>query len=224
MLGLALPARAMAAPHFTLSPTSESETVGQNFVVVMGVDSETEKVIGIDIKATFDASKLEVVSIEKGSVPDDGYKFTYTTTQPIINNSAGTFEVTLPSENSSVYTGAVAKHELLRVTFKPKSTGTATFNYVCTAGSVTESNIINQSGADVVDCGSNQSGSYTIAAGVGGETATATPTPTSTSTSSSTTSTKTTSSLPSTGVVENTVMMVAVGISSMLAAVFLKLI
>lgn len=217
-LGMALPVKAMAAPHFTLTPSSANETVGQNFVVTMGIDSDTEKVIGVDIKATFDASKLEIVSIDKGTVPSDGYNFTYTASQPIIHNDTGAFEVTLPSADSSVYTGAVAKHELLKITFKPKTTGVATLNYVCSANSVTETNIIGQAGSDVVDCASNQSGSYTISAGVGGDTTTAstvTATPTVAGSSSS---------LPKTGVVENTILMVVVGLGSMIAAAFLKLI
>jgi LPXTG-motif cell wall-anchored protein len=219
-LGFLFPVRAMAAPHFTLSPASANETTGQNFTVTMGVDSGTEMVIGIDIQGTFDASKLEMVSIDKGSVPDDGYQFTYTSGQAIIHNDTGQFEVTLPSANSSVYTGVVAKHELLKITFRPKAAGVATLNYVCAAGSIADTNIINQAGNDVVDCGSNQSGSYTIA-DAGGSSSAATPTPTSTS-SSAATAAPTTSTLPQTGGVENTVALLILGISGMMAAWYLK--
>jgi hypothetical protein len=227
---LAMPARAMATAYFTLNPTSGSYTTGSTFDVVMGVNSGTEKVIGLDIKATFDASKLEVESIVKGSVPDDGYQFTYTNSSPIIDNSAGTFEVTLPSANSSVYTGVVANHELLKITFKAKATGTAALNYVCTAGSVAETNIINDSGNDVVACGSNQSGSYTITATSSSSvtsTPTLTPTPTSTSSTTSSTSAPTstsTATLPETGGAAETMALVILGFSSMVAALYLKLI
>jgi len=163
VLGGLFPVAAMAAPHFTLSPAAANETVGQNFVVTLGVDSGTEKVIGIDIKGTFDASKLEIVSIDKGTIPDDGYLFTYTPGQAIIRNDTGQFEATLAKLDSNLYTGVVAKHELLKITFRPKAAGTATLNYVCAAGSISDVNIINQSANDVVDCASNQSGSYTIA-------------------------------------------------------------
>lgn len=214
VIALAMPIMAYATPHFTLTPASGSQTVGQNFTVVMGVDSDTEKVVGIDIKASFDSSKLEVVSIEKGVIPDDGYLFSYTSGQAIIHNDTGVFEVTLTPLNQSVLTGNVAKHELLKVTFKPKAVGTATFNYTCLAGSVVETNIISQTGNDVVDCTANQSGSYTIAAGTGGDTtavATATPVP------------ATTTALPQTGVIENTVILVVFGLVSILSAVFFGL-
>lgn len=224
-MGVALPVKAMAAPHFTLDPSSANETVGQNFVVTMGVDSNTSKVIGIDIQGTFDASKLEIESIDKATIPDDGYQFTYVSSQAIIHNDTGKFELTLPSANSSVYTGVVAKHDLLKITFKPKATGVATLNYVCAAGSVADTNIIDQSGSDVVDCASNQSGSYTIADS-GSSSPSSTPTPTSSSSSSSSTgatATPTTAaSLPDTGSVSNTVALLVFGISGMMAAWYLK--
>ena len=231
VLGLAFPVKALATPHFTLTPSSENEVVGTTFVVVVGVDSGAEKVIGIDIKAAFDATKLEIESIDKATIPDTGYQFTYTPTQPIIHNDTGTFEVTLPPSDSSVYTGVVAKQDLLRITFKPKASGAATMNYICTPGSITESNIINQSSTDVVDCTANQSGSYTIA-NSSNVVATVTPTPSTTVTPTTTGSVTPTitakptssSSLPSTGAVGDTVLLMVVGISSMAAAAFLKLI
>jgi LPXTG-motif cell wall-anchored protein len=226
-LMIVCPARAMATPHFTLNPSSASETTGSNFTVTMGVDSNTSKVIGIDIQGTFDASKLQIVSIDKAAnIPDSGYQFTYTSGQAIINNTAGTFEVTLPSANSSVYTGVVAVQDLLTITFKPTASGTATLDYVCTAGSVADSNIIDQSGNDVVDCTANQSGSYTISGTNSSSSVTNTPTPTSTSSSSSTAATATPTkgaSLPDTGSVANTVALLVLGISLMaLPAWYLK--
>jgi len=209
---LAKPVAALAVPHFTLSPASESQTVGQNFSVVMGVDSDTEKVVGIDIKASFDSSKLEVVSIEKGVVPDDGYQFSYTSGQAIIHNDTGVFEVTLTPLNQSVLTGPIAKHELLKITFRPKASGTATLGYTCLPGSVVETNIISQTGTDVIDCNANQSGSYTIGSGTGGDSnppaATATPVP-----SGST-------SLPQTGAIENTLILIGLGLASVISAVY----
>jgi LPXTG-motif cell wall-anchored protein len=216
LMALLSPVKAMAVPHFTLTPSSGNETMGQDFSVVMGVDSDTEKVVGIDIKASFDSSKLEVVSIEKGVVPDTGYQFSYTSGQAIIHNDTGIFEVTLTPLNQSVLVGPVAKHELLKITFRPKATGTATLNFTCLPGSVVETNIISQTGTDVVDCTANQSGSYVIGSGTGGSTdtttvATATPIP------------ATTTSLPQTGMVENTVMLVVFGIISVVFGVYFGL-
>jgi len=218
MVGVGLMASPMgvfAAPHFTLTPTTGNQTVGQNFVVTMGIDSDTEKVVGVDIKASFDSTKLEVVSIEKGIIPDDGYLFSYTPSQAIIHNDTGVFEVTLTPLNQSVLVGPIAKHELLKVTFKPKAVGTATFNYTCLAGSVVETNIISQAGVDVVNCASNQGGSYTIAAGTGGDVAPV---------ATATVAPRVTTSLPQTGGVENTIILLVLGISSIGTAMYFKLV
>ena len=207
---------AFAAPHFTLNPTSGNQTVGQNFTVVFGIDSDTDKVVGVDIEAKFDSSKLEVVSVEKGNVPSEetAYQFTYAPGQAIIHNDTGSFEVTLTPIGQSVLTGPVAKHELLKVTFKPKAVGNVTLNYACTAGSVVDTNIISPAGTDVVDCASNQSASYTIVAGTGGDptapVSTATPVP------------NVTTSLPQTGEVENTLILVCLGLSGIGAAMYFK--
>lgn len=212
---LAVPVMAEATPHFTLTPATGSQTMGTNFSVVMGVDSDTEKVVGIDIKASFDSSKLEVVSIEKGTVPDSGFLFSYTSGQAIIHNDTGSFEVTLTPLNQSVLLGTVAKQELLKVTFKPKAIGTATFSYVCQPGSLTETNIINAAGADVVDCTANQSGSYTIAAGTGTDSSNTTLVTTPTTAAAN-------SALPKTGGVSDTIALILVGISSIGAALYFK--
>jgi hypothetical protein len=214
------PVEALAVPHFTLTPASESETVGQNFDVIMGVDSDTDKVVGMDIVATFDAARLEIVDVQKGSIPEGEtyYQFDYTASLPKFDNTAGTFSINLSPRSSSIYEGPVAKQELLKITFRPKATGVATVNYTCQANSLLESNIIQASTVvDVVDCTANQSGSYTIAAGTGGESEAVTPTPTTT-----TTTTTSTSQLPRTGGIMDTIVMIVIGISSMFAAAYLK--
>lgn len=238
---LAMPTKAMAAAIYTLSPATGNYLVGDTFEVIVGINSGTEKVVGADIVASFDASRLEIQSIKKGTIPDDGYQFYYTETSPIIDNNSGKLEITLPSSNPSVYTGVVANHELLKITFKTKATGTATFNYVCQANSILETNIINELGNDVVVCSANQSGSYTISAPAGatptptvvaGATATPTPTPTSTTgasltatpTSKPSTTTPTATSLPETGGIANTMALLIFGVSSMAVALYLKII
>jgi len=229
---LAVPAGAWATPHFTLTPVSGNETVGQNFDVILGVDSDTEKVVGIDIKATFDSSKLEIVGVQKGSIPagDSYYQFDFSPSLAQYDNTTGTFAINLSPISQSIYEGPIAKQELIKITFKPKTTGVASLNYTCVTGSVTESNIIKAATAeDVVDCSANQSGSYTIASSTGGGTIT-TPTvvPTTASSGDLTaddgeeTTTTTSSELPQTGAMENTIAMVVFGLSGMMAAVYLK--
>ena len=213
----ATPVIALAAPHFTLSPTSGNYSVNDTFSVILGVDSETQKVAGIDIKANFDSAKIELVTVEKASITNvtSVYKFTYAN-QAIYNNDTGNFEVTLTPDSFSMVDAPAVKHDLLKLTFKAKANGVATFSYVCQANLVTETNIINDASTDVVDCTANQSGSYTIT----GTSNNTTPNPTSAVTTPTTRPSNNT--LPNTGGVSNTIALILIGISGVMAAVYFK--
>lgn len=211
------PAAAGAAAKLTLTPSSSSQTVGATFRVTIGVDSGTDKIIGIDLVGNFDATKLEVVSIDKADV----LGFVYDTAAFVAkkDNTAGTFEMTLTPASDSALTGVTAKGDLVVVTFKGKATGSGAVNFNCAANSVRETNVINDAALDVVDCGLNQSGLYTITAASGGTDSTPTNTPTPTPTS---TGTGTGTELPKTGAVETTILVVLAGVISLLGAVLLR--
>jgi len=203
---------ALAAPHFTFNPATDTKSIGETFSVILGVDSESEKVVAMDVVGTFDASKLEIISIDKVSSP--AFNFAWDANTPIIHNDSGRFEITLSPLSSSVYDGEVAKGQLLSFNFRPKAAGVATLNLTCQTGQVVETNIINQSSADVVNCASNQSGSYTINSTGGGS---AEPTQ-----AAETSTPRPTSALPQTGGVGSTVGLAVFGVISILGALFLK--
>lgn len=204
----------LAAPHFTFTPSSGSYTVGSNFSVNLGINSESENVGGADLVGTFDASRLEIVSITKANV-EHSFSFEYNSgSTPIIDNNAGKFEITLNPTSSSVFDYKPANEALLTINFKAKATGTADLNLTCQQGSVADTNIINDKAADVVTCSSNQSGSYNITSG--GSNPTSAPTPTKTTTT-------TTTQLPRTGGIGSTVGLVVFGAVSVFGALFLTL-
>jgi hypothetical protein len=214
-----------AAPRLTLTPVSGDYTKDSTFTVSIGVNSETEKSSAVDVWATFDAAKLEVVQIVKSANPPFPFEMT-----PRIDNVNGNFDFSCASTNMSAFDDVVINGELAIVTFKAKDLGTANLNFTCTEGSTIDSNIFNSEINDVISCTANSSGSYTITAGTGGETSTPTPTPTtstSTNTSTSTptptsTSTTTTSELPQTGGIGSTVGLIVFGVISVASALFLK--
>jgi LPXTG-motif cell wall-anchored protein len=205
-----------AAPRLTLTPVSGSYTNGSEFKVSIGVNSETEKSSAVDVWATFDAAKLEVVSIDKSA--DPAFPFDMT---PRIDNVGGKFDFSCASTNMSAFDDVTINGELAVVTFKAKALGTAVLNFTCTTGSTIDSNIFNSEINDVISCASNNSGSYTITAGTSSSTSTPTPTPTSTS-STSTTTTTTTTELPQTGGIESTIGLIVFGVISLASALFLK--
>lgn len=207
IVGMALNVSVVQAANYTLTPASSSVSVGSNLVVDVGIESGTDKVYAADIWMTFDASKLELQSID----PISNSTFSFTLGDKNIDNAAGTVKVALiPAVSSSLdskaVTGGVAKF-----TFRAKATGVATALFTCAASNLNDSNIIDPNSADVVVCGSNQSGSYTITAGTGG--AQSTPVPT-------LATTRTVSELPRTGTDGPTVALIVMGMMSLFGAVY----
>lgn len=206
----------LAGPHLTLSPSSGNFTNGSDFTVTIGVNSESEKSTAVDAWVSFDSSKLEVVSITKASNP----AFSFALGQNIYNSS-GKFDISCISTDMSSFEAQVLNGDLAVVTFRAKAEGVASVTFDCTAGSSIDTNIFNVSAVDVVDCSSNQSGSYTITASSSGSSTTE-PTSTPVPTTSSSSSTTSTSELPQTGGVGNTVGLMVFGLVSMIGALALR--
>lgn len=204
---------ARAASNFTLIPSSGTYNVGDNFDVTIGIDSGTDKVYMADIFMVFDASKLQFV--DAVSIPKDPPVFPFTKGVNNTDNSAGTFNFSLGPVSSNSNEAAVAKGDLVKLTFKAKAVGTGTLSFNCTAGIDQDTNIVNESVTDVVNCASNQSGSYTIQAGDSGSV--------SQPTSPVATPTNTPSALPKTGVLTPTVTLLVMGLVGIIASVFFLL-
>lgn len=212
-MGLAASKAVVAAPHLTLSPAAGNYNTGNQFSVTVGVDSGTEKSAAVDAWVTFDSSKLEVVSVVKAGNP----AFPFALGQNI-HNSEGKFDISCTSTDMSTYEATAIAGDLAVVTFKAKAEGVAAVSFSCSSGSSIDTNIFNTQAVDVIDCSSNQSGSYTITAGSSSESPTSTPTPT---TASSTTTT-TTSTLPQTGTAEKTIGLLVFGVAAVIGAMVLR--
>lgn len=205
---------AKAASNFTLSPSSGTFNVGDQIKVTVGIDSGTDKVFSADVVMVFDASKLEFV--DSAAVPLNPPTFLFSKGINNFDNAAGTLNIALAPVSSNSNEAAVAKGDLITLTFKAKATGTGTLSFSCAAGSTTDTNIINQDITDVVNCASNQSGSYTIQASTGGDSG-------SVPTSAVATPTKAPSALPKTGVLTPTVTLLVMGLVGIIASAFFLL-
>jgi len=213
-------ANANAVARFTFTPTAGSYTVGNEFTVDLGVNSDTEKVVAIDVVGTYDKNLLELVKMEK-ITNESGFQFNWDqATTPKIDINAGTFSATLTPTSSSSLEGVVANHGLIKLTFRGKSAGTGNVALTCQQGSINDANILNPSSVDVATCSSNQSGSYTLTAST---TTTTSPTATPTPTTAPVTTTSATNTLPETGSLGATVGLVVFGVVCVLGALFLGL-
>lgn len=199
-----------AGPLLKLSPSTGTYTNGSTFTVTMGVDSGTEKSQGVDAWMTFNSGLLEVQSIETASSP----AFSFALGKNIYNDT-GKFDISCSSTDMSTYGATVLNGDLVVITFRAKSTGTANVNFSCTAGSTTDSNIFNMSAMDVINCASNVNGTYTIDSSSGTTDPTATPTSTTTTTSDD-------EELPQTGGVGTTVGLLIFGLVGVLSSLALR--
>ena len=205
---------AEAGPMLKLSPTSGSYDNGSTFKVTVGVDSGTAKSMAVDAFLTFDSAKLEVVSIDAPSTPAFANSMGKN-----IYNSDGKFDMSFNPSGDAVLSDSTAiKGDLAVVTFKAKATGTAEVKFACTAGSTIDTNIFDTTGNDVIDCASNQNGSYTINASSSGTTAAATATPTTVVQNVTTVP----GELPRTGGFESTLGLMIFGLVGAMAGVALK--
>lgn len=114
------------AAKLYIMPSTGVYRVGDLFSVLIDVNTSSEAINAASGQLNFDNSKLEVTNL--------GYSasiFTLWTQEPIFSNAAGSvvFSGGLPSPGFTGPSGAI-----LRVTFRPKSIGQATVNFV--SGSV----------------------------------------------------------------------------------------
>lgn len=195
-----------AAAYLTVGPTSGNYSVDDTFVVTLGVNSGGTVIGGVDGVGTYDSSKLELTSI----VQADGMVFKDVDgggACTIKDEEDGKFSFACYANQS--YGDKSVSGDLVKLTFKATSTGTASLSYTCANGSTSDSNIVGVSSiTDIAVCGSNQSGSYTIGDG--------------TSSTSASTPTGTTTSLPKTGNTGVTVGLIVFGLISLVSAAFLK--
>jgi len=198
---------AMAGAHLSLSPSSGDYSVDESFTVTMNADSASEVVGGVDAVGTYDSAKLELVSATKAS----GMVFESTDgggNCSINTATAGKFSITCYSNDA--LTDKAINGPLVVLNFKAKATGTATVGFTCASGSTTDSNIVKTStSGDVIVCGENVGGSYTIGEsdGDGGSDSATTTTPT---------------SLPKSGNTGVTLALSIFGAVGVLSAIFLR--
>lgn len=179
-------------PHFSLSPTVKEVAPQVSFNVTVSIDTGGKLTSGADAIVEYDSSLLEVVSVSEG---------TFYPTITTLNNTTGKVEIygVADSTNPKSGTGTLAT-----ITFRGKTAGTATVNFLCQTGSTSDSNINSTSNEDLIVCADNVNASYII--GSTSQEATTTATPTATASQE----------LPQTGFLEPTALIIGGGIILMI--------
>lgn len=164
------------AQTFSLSPSSATKPVGEEFTVDINIDTAGKAVAGADVKITFDP---EILEIDQAKITEGSF---FSDSASNVNAQTGTLYVAgyfREQFETKTGTGKVAT-----VTLKGKKAGSSALAFVCTA-QTNDSNILDASANDIINCSGISNGNYTIGGSSSGPTstpastgtATATPTP-----------------------------------------------
>jgi len=202
-------------PHLFLSPASGSYSSG--FTVEIKVDTGGKATGGVDVHLEYPKNLLKIDNVVKGGTgKDPAFSELYSQ----IKNDEGKlrinayFPFTEAGKSFNGNNGLIAT-----VSFTPLGTGTAAVNFVCNAGSTTESNIVDKiTVQDIIVCTTNVNGLYTLTA-AGGTQPTATPT----SSSGNGTQPTATPTLPQSGSITQTIGLIGIGILTLLTGMALAL-
>lgn len=183
------------AQFLLLEPQTLTKNVGETFTVDLKINTEGKAVAGTDVKINFDPEMLEVTGVTTGDFFSDSAK-------NIGSNSlyiAGFFRAQYETKTGA---GKVAS-----LTLKGKKTGTTPLTFVCSL-KTNDTNILDGSAADIINCASTPNGSYTFGT-VAGPTSTPAPGPTNTPAPSNPTATPT---VPVTGSGTTTMALLVMGV------------
>jgi len=152
-------------PHLELSPSSGAVSSSGTEIEVI-IDTGGQGAKSAKAVINFDASLLEVTSVQAGDFFDDVSHNIYNSDGEVVINANLSFDSMLESKTGigSLATMTVAAKA---------STGTAEMTFDCTQGSSTDSNIQDANNIDIITCESNIGGLYSL----GGEEAGASPSP-----------------------------------------------
>lgn len=211
--------QAAGTATIVLNPVSNTVPMNTSFEVMVELNAGTEQVSSADLVLAFDPTKLEVVKV---SELVDGIKL-FPVNTVSIDNATG--RVTVNSSMSEVTEYFTGRDNWLVLSLASKATpGQAQLNFACVDGDETDTNVM-QKGTeiDIVNCDGLVSGVYTVSASAPTFTPTPMPTPTTAvglggvGDEPEVTATPT-AAVPESGVVENTVGILVIGLGLLLLA------
>lgn len=163
------------AASLKFEPTSLNANLGKNFDIKVNVEAGSEQITSVDVFVTYDSSLMEVTSssnIVSGNFFQD--------IASVVNQPGKLYIAGLIRDPGGYRTGSGT---LATISFKPKTTGSNTLTFDCTAGSTSDSNIVKNdtNSSDIINCADNNTTVVTIGGAISGTVTTpgtSSPTPT----------------------------------------------
>lgn len=148
----------LSGPNLFFGPIKNKYSIGQTLEVIVGVDSFSRKISGVDVVGNYDFSKLDLVSVKEA----DNMVFDGSGNCVGASSTMGKFSAACYVEDS--LNSSVVKGNLIVLTFKTKAIGSAKLTFDCNDSSTIESNIVSDT-SDVIVCKSNESITINVVAG-----------------------------------------------------------
>lgn len=187
------------AQVFSLSPSSSTNSAGNEFTVDLNIDTQSASVASADVKLTFDSVILDVVKVTNGSFFSD------------MANYIGAGKVFIGGFFQDESASKTGTGKMATLTLKGVGNGTSKLAFVCSTAK-DDSNIFDSAGNDIIKCSGIKNGSYTITGGSTLPTSTPTATATSTLTNMPTSTSSLTMTPPQSGAFFPTILFGTAGV------------
>ncbi len=151
---LSLPGKVQAA-NFYLEPSTSTVQVGSEFEVAVWIDPGGEDIQAMDIFINYDATRLQT---SQEQIKDEQYFGSYGSSVFNVSDPPGKLSLYVFSNQGTYSRNTEGK--VVTITFKAKVTGTASVNFIC--GGESGSAIWDSAVTNLIVCGANGSGSYTL--------------------------------------------------------------
>ncbi|MDP1709564.1 MAG: cohesin domain-containing protein, partial [Candidatus Komeilibacteria bacterium] len=173
---------AVFAQVLKLVPQTATKKVGEELSIDLTIDTNSKPVAGTDVKITFDAETIEIVSVASMKAAKESGGFF---TEGAYNLSAGNLYLAgFFGEQFKTDTGT---GKVATIKIKGKKVGSGQLVFACTT-QTNDTNILDAQAGDIINCAGTQNGVYTFVADSGSSPTTA---PTSTPVPGSPTATPT---------------------------------
>jgi len=173
------PSRVLAAGKLFLEPSSKYVNKGDEFEIRVTIDSENNKIFGVDAVVNYSDKDLEIKSIVNGGFFSD------------LNSATGGSKIEIHGLFSNLYEtkSGIGTVAVIKMAAKSEA-GISELNFAC--GSNNETQILDENGNNILSCNSLNNSNVFFGQTQPGTTNTPTPTPRSTATPRATTRPSTT--------------------------------
>lgn len=135
------------AAVLSLNPSSSTVTLGDEFDVLVRIDTEGERVTSADVQLVYDRTRLQVISVTNGRSGTSAFF-------PDFFQNLSSNQIYMGGSVINPTDTRIGQGNFSTVRFKSLTNGAATVGFICQNGSTTDTNIsrADKNATDIVSC------------------------------------------------------------------------